>query len=290
MQNHHPTTVVIPLPNHDFDPTEAAVSWKILKGYGRRVLFATPNGNRANGDPHMLTGEGLDLWGFIPLLKKIRILGLMLRANAEARKAYAMMEQDPDFIKPMSYQDLQTDLFDGLLLPGGHYARGMRRYLEDPILHAFVGAFFDSAKPVGAICHGVVVAARSLSPRTGRSVLYGRKTTALTWQLEKAAWSLMRFAGRVWDPDYYRTYPEEPGEPTGYKSVQAEVTRVLKQPEDFLDVPKTTPYYFLKTSGMFRDSDSDDRPAWVVKDGSYVSARWPGDVHVFARTFSSLLG
>jgi hypothetical protein len=107
--------------------------------------------------------------------------------------------------------------------------------------------------------------------------------------LEKAAWSLMRFAGRVWDPGYYRTYSEEPGEPEGYRSVQAEVTRSLARPEDFLDVPRTAPYYFHKTSGMFRDTDSDDRPAWVVQDGAYVSARWPGDVHKFAQTFSSLL-
>jgi hypothetical protein len=33
----------------------------------------------------------------------------------------------------------------------------------------------------------------------------------------------------------------------------------------------------------------DDRPAWVVRDGSYVSARWPGDVHTFARTFAAVL-
>ncbi|PKP34308.1 MAG: thiJ/pfpI-family protein, partial [Bacteroidetes bacterium HGW-Bacteroidetes-17] len=152
-----------------------------------------------------------------------------------------------------------------------------------------VGSYFDNGKPVGAICHGVVVAARSLSPRTGKSSLYGRKTTALTWQLEKAAWLMMRFAGRVWDPGYYRTYLEVPGEPEGYRSVQSEVTRALERPEDFQDVPRTEPHYFLKTSGMFRDSASDERPAWVVRDGLYVSARWPGDVHTFARTFSSLL-
>jgi hypothetical protein len=29
--------------------------------------------------------------------------------------------------------------------------------------------------------------------------------------------------------------------------------------------------------------------AWVVRDGNYISARWPGDVHTFARTFAELL-
>jgi len=289
MQNIRSATVVIPLPNQDFDPSEAAVSWEILREAGHTVLFATPDGIRAYGDPRMLTGEELDIWSFIPGLKNFKILGLLLRANVEARRAYQMMETDPVFLKPMSYQELAGEKFDGLLLPGGHYARGIRSYLEDRTLQSFVGAFFDSGKPVGAICHGVVVAARSISPKTGRSVLYGHRTTALTWQLEKAAWSLMRYAGRVWDPGYYRTYLEESGEPEGYRSVQAEVTRSLAKPEDFLDVPRTAKNYFRKTSGLFRDTESDDRPAWVVQDGTYVSARWPGDVHKFAQTFSSLL-
>ncbi|HVN71346.1 MAG TPA: type 1 glutamine amidotransferase domain-containing protein [Desulfomonilia bacterium] len=289
MQDKRAARVVIPLPNRDFDPTEAAVSWQILKEAGHQVLFATPDGSRAYADPRMLTGEELDLWSFIHPLKKIRLLGLMLRANDGARQAYLMMESDPAFLKPMTYRDLSADRFDGLLLPGGHYARGMRRYLEDSLLQAFIGEFFSSKKPVGAICHGVVAAARSVSPGTGRSVLYGRKTTALTWKLEKSAWSLMRFMGRVWDPGYYRTYPESRGEPEGYRSVQAEVTRSLARPEDFLDVPRSAPDYFRKTSGMFRDTLSDHRPSWVVQDGSYVSARWPGDVHKFALTLSALL-
>ena len=31
------------------------------------------------------------------------------------------------------------------------------------------------------------------------------------------------------------------------------------------------------------------RAAFVVRDGNYLSARWPGDVHRFAREFSALL-
>ncbi len=40
---------------------------------------------------------------------------------------------------------------------------------------------------------------------------------------------------------------------------------------------------------MVRDTFDDDRPAFVVRDGNYVSARWPGDVHTFARAFAELL-
>jgi putative intracellular protease/amidase len=77
--------------------------------------------------------------------------------------------------------------------------------------------------------------------------------------------------------------------PTGYMSVQQEVTRALARPDDFLDVPADSPNHRQKTSGMVRDNFDDDRPAFVVRDGNYVSARWPGDAHTFAKEFAALL-
>ena len=283
------TSVVIALPRRDFDPSEAAISWQLLTQAGYRVCFATPDGKPSAADPLMLSGEGLDLWGCVPVLRRIRLLGLALRANAAARRAHALMLRDPAYATPVRFAALRAADFDGLVLPGGHRARGMREYLEDPLLQRFVGEFFDSGRPVAAICHGVVLAARSRSSITGKSVLFGRRTTGLTWQLEKTAWTLMKFAGRVWDPAYYRTYSEGPGEPAGYRGVEAEVKRALASPGHFLDVPATAPDRFRKASGLFRDSDTDSGPAWVVRDGNYVSARWPGDVHTFARTFASVL-
>lgn len=235
----------------------------------------------------MLSGEGLDPWGFVPGLSKLRVTGLTLRAQAPARRAYAEMEHDPAFLQPLRYEALRVADFDGLLLPGGH-AKGMRPYLENTQLQQLVAAFFDAGKPVAAVCHGVVLAARSTSKKTGKSVLHGRKTTALTWPLENAAWK-MCWLIRFWDRHYYRTYLEQRGEPTGYRSVEAEVTRALASPADFLDVPRSAADYFRKASGMFRDTAADHRPAWVVRDGPYVSARWPGDVHTFAKTFAAVL-
>jgi putative intracellular protease/amidase len=281
--------VLIVLPVRDFDPSEVAVTWKVLKNAGNSVVFATPDGQSAVADPLMLSGEELDLWGRIPVLRKAKILGLALRANSDARRAYASMQNSPSFRAPVAYSTLRIDQFDGLVLPGGHWARGMRQYLEDFALQRFVGDFFEADKPVAAICHGVVLAARSRSARTGKSVLHGRKTTALTWRLEKAAWITMKYFGRVWDPAYYRTYLEFGAEPAGYRSVQAEVSRALASPADFCDVPKVSSDYFRKSSGLFRDSDSDQRPAWVVRDRRYVSARWPGDVHTFAAEFGAVL-
>ena len=44
-----------------------------------------------------------------------------------------------------------------------------------------------------------------------------------------------------------------------------------------------------KTGGTVRDTWDDARPAFVVHDGNYISARWPGDVHMFAKSFAEVL-
>lgn len=280
--------VLISLPARDFDPSEAAVSWQVLSNAGHAVTFATPDGRPAAADDMMLSGEGLDPWGSIPLLRKLPLIGLLMRANRDARNAYAAMIADRSYAAPLRWDAVDASTFDGLLLPGGHRARGMREYLESGTLQRCVVDFFEAQKPVAAICHGVLLAARSTSAKSGRSVLFGYKTTALTWALENSAWKVARIT-RFWDPNYYRTYLEKAGEPDGYMSVQQEVTRALANPADFLDVPKTDPDCRRKTSGLQRDTMDDARPAFVVQDRNYVSARWPGDVHTFAKAFAGLL-
>lgn len=279
--------ILCPLPSRDFDPSEVGVTWKVLTAMGHRVTFATPDGLPAACDPIMISGRGLDPWSNVPVLGKIRILGLMLRANKAARTAYRAMTQDAAFLHPIRWTAIDVSKFDGLFLGGGHRARGMREYLESPILQGVIASFFAMNKPVGAICHGVLLAARS-TQESGKSVLYGRKTTSLTWVQEKTA-SAFAHVGRFWDRNYYRTYIEEPGQTEGFLSVQQEVTRALEKPTDFVDVPGSDPLFKVKTSGLSRDTAEDDRPAWVVRDGNYLSARWPGDVHTFARDLGRLL-
>ena len=279
--------IIVPIPSRDFDPTEAAVSWSVLKRLGHSVMFATPDGQPGRADDMMITGEGLDPWGFMPGLKRLTAVGRLMRANAEARQAYAVMLQDPAYQAPLSWAQVRREDFDGLLLPGGHRARGMREYLESEVLQKLVVQFFAAGLPVAAICHGVLLAARSRNS-DGHSVLFGRRTTALTWALENAGWKVGRIV-RFWDPNYYRTYVDGPGEPAGTMSVQQEVTRALARPEDFLDVPAGAPDYRRKTSGMARDTFDDDRTAFVVRDGNYISARWPGDAHTFAKAFATVL-
>lgn len=265
------------------------MSWQTLIAEGHDVIFATPDGHPASADTMMLDGVGLDPWGWMPGLRRLPLVGLMLRANGDARRAYAALLLDAAFCAPWRWDEVDPSHYDALLLPGGHRARGMREYLESSLLQNLVTTFFATDKPVAAICHGVLLAARSRWPVTDVSVLFGRRTTALTWALESKGWKTARFT-RFWDPHYYRTYHEVDGQPAGYMSVQQEVMRALASPADFIDVPLEATKYRRKTSGLARDSARDDSPAFVVRDGNYLSARWPGDVHTFARQFAAMLG
>jgi hypothetical protein len=72
-------------------------------------------------------------------------------------------------------------------------------------------------------------------------------------------------------------------------SVQKEVTRALENPSDFRNVESDSRHRRVQTSGMARDTATDSRPAFVVDDGNYISARWPGDTHTFAAAVSARL-
>jgi putative intracellular protease/amidase len=143
----------------------------------------------------------------------------------------------------------------------------MRQYLGSQLLQDKVAAFWALARPVGAICHGVLVLARTIDPGTGKSVLAGRRTTCLARYQERTAYMLTAWRlGR-----YYRTYRQY---------VEDEVIAALNDPGQFQRGPRE-----LKRRG----TADDDGPAFVVGDGNYISARWPGDAYLFARRFLALL-
>jgi protease I len=245
-------TILMPLPQSDFDPTETGVPWRVLTGLGHTITFATPAGRLSAADPRMVSGQGLGP------------LSPLLKADRNGRSAYDAMIASAEFQAPLAWEVLPDHDFDALLLPGGH-AKGIRPYLESPLLQAAVASYFAARKPVGAICHGVLVAARSRT-RSGQSILHGRKTTALLRSQEIFAWNLTR----LYLGDYYRTYPET--------TVEDEVIQSLARPEDFQRGP--TPIR----------RDTAKRPdGFAVVDGNYVSARWPGDAHAFANALGHLL-
>ncbi len=245
--------VWIPLPDRDFDPTESAVPWRALTRAGHEVVFATESGGSTpQADPRVLQG----------------VLFGKMGAPEAGKAAYAEMEQAPAFQNPVSWNDLDVATFDGLVLPGGH-APGMRPYLESETLRAQVRAFWRLQRPVGAICHGVLVLARTQDFATGKSVIAERRTTCLTKTMELVAyyttfWKLGR---------YYRTYDT---------TVQDEVKAALVNPGGQFETGPFT----LSDPSKLREEDAR---GFVVQDGRYLSARWPGDAFLFAKSFVALV-
>lgn len=244
--------VLIPLPDHDFDVTEVAVPWKILSDAGHDVVFATEaGGRRPEADQRLLDGV---------------IFG-QLGAAAEAIAFYTALHDTAAFQAPQCWSELDVAEFDALVLPGGHAPR-MRQYLGSTSLQQQVARFWKLERPVGAICHGVIVLARSIDPDTGRSVIHDSRTTCLVKYMERSAFALTAWKlGR-----YYRTYPAY---------VEDEVRSVLRHPaKQFVVGPRTL---------TKRGTATDDRHASVVEDGRYISARWPGDAYLFARRLAAQL-
>jgi hypothetical protein len=85
--------------------------------------------------------------------------------------------------------------------------------------------------------------------------------------MEQLAWQLTRWKLG----DYYRTYPTY---------VEDEVRAALG-PAGHLE---RGPVHLLR-----RGTATDDGPTFLVEDGAYVSARWPGDAYRFGKALLSRL-
>ena len=147
--------VLMPVPDSDFDVTEVAVPWHVLTAAGHEVVFASERaGASLTGDPKLLTGV---------------IFG-QLGAEPEPQQFYREMTGTAPFQSPIAWADLQPDQYDGLILAGGH-APGMRQYLDNSVLRDKIAQFWALHRPVGAICHGVLVIASDLIPPSLRRFL-----------------------------------------------------------------------------------------------------------------------
>ena len=101
----------------------------------------------------MLTGQGLDPGGFVPGLRALTLIGRALGADKRGRAAYAEMAQSDAFRRPIRWDAASAADFDGLILPGGHRARGMTQYLESPLVQRLAADFFGQGKACSAcIC------------------------------------------------------------------------------------------------------------------------------------------
>jgi putative intracellular protease/amidase len=133
----------------------------------------------------------------------------------------------------------------------------MRQYLENPVLQSKVLQFWQQGKLIGAICHGVLVLARTIDPQTGRSVLYGHKVTAVPKSLDRTAYLLDNWLVKRG----YLIYP---------RCVAEEVRACLERPEDF-------------------SSGSSILVPYVVSDGDLITSRWYMDAELFSERFADAL-
>ena len=186
------------------------------------------------------------------------VLAASLKARMEAEAAYAAMIAAPHFNKPTTWARAHANSYDALHFPGGH-APGMRSYCESAQVFRLAREAFAAGQPVSAICHGVLPLARA-------GVLKGRRTTALTHIMEEIA---VRLTAKAL-PDHYRTYPI---------SVEAEVRQRIGKQGKF------------ERGGLFPRYAGSKAPdsGFVVQDGNYISARWPGDAWTLAVRLNELL-
>ena len=246
--------VLIPVPSYGFDPTEVAIPWKLISQKEIEIVFITPDGKKAAADKLMLSGKKLGIWKSV------------LQARKDAINAYLEMGKSEAFCNPLKYNDVLEKDFDAILLPGGH-DKGAKEYLESEILQQLIVAFFKAKKPVAAVCHGVVLAARSIDSDTGKAVIHNYKTTSLLKSQELLAYNLTR----LWLKDYYLTYPEI--------TTEDEVRSVLSNQNNFIKGP--TP--------LLKDSHKNLKRGFIVKDRNYLSARWPGDIYNFSIEFINMV-
>lgn len=237
--------VLIPIPDKDFDPSEVAIPYQAIKHHG--IVFATPEGRVAEADHRMLDGNGLGIFAGI------------LKARKTAVKAYLDMKDSYVFQHPIAYGDIDASEFDAVILPGGH-APGMKVYLESKHVQDAVKELDSKNKIVAAICHGVLVCARS-------GILKEKKVTALPRKSELLVWYLTRKKLG----SYYRTYAET--------TVEDEVRQALSDPKNFFPGPPT----------LFHDDPKNLWPGFVIRDRNLLTARWPGDAHSFAFEFLKML-
>lgn len=225
--------IAIALPDRDFDVTEVATPWHRFTESGFEVVFSTEHGAVGQADPRLIEGV---------------VFG-RLGAKPPALLRYDRMIRSPEFLAPVPYAELDPASFDALVLPGGH-AQGMRPYLESERLRQVVLACMRQEKVVGAICHGLIVLARTRDPDTGRSVIHHRQVTGLLKLLERTGYYLTFWKlGR-----YYRTYPAY---------VEDEIKACLQD------------------EAQFKKGQAPWLP-FVQRDGNLITARWPEDAERFA--------
>jgi len=246
-------SVLIFLPDYDFDPTEVVVSWKCLTSYGINVFFSTENGNESMGDMIQMKKGGL-VFGF-------------LSASDDVKRYYKDMTKTNNFKHPIPWVEVEVENYNGIILPGGH-TNGMKPYLESQVIREKVLEYWKLKRPIGAMSRGVLVLARTKKTKNNLSIIKKKNTTTFPKVLEDGAFYLTKFT----HGNLFRTYE---------KSCEEEVCENLESKDQF---QKGVISKIVKRDTLF-----DQSAGFIMVDGNYVSCRWAGDSHTFICKFMELL-
>lgn len=110
--------------------------------------------------------EDLELW--YPVIRLREAGAEVVLAGEKAGAQYTGKHGVPAQAD-ISYDDLNADEYDGLVIPGGYAPDKMRRY---PKVLEFVKRMDEAGKPIGIICHAgwVTISADILKGRKATSV------------------------------------------------------------------------------------------------------------------------
>jgi len=240
--------ILLPLPALGYECTEATVPWRVLTQAGHQITFATPDGKPATADMTTVDGTGLGLLGYI------------FRAAKAVRGYHAEMVRSADYQAPIRWDAIDPVDFDAVVVPGGHHNE-MRPFLDSTELHATLAAFSEQNKLVAAICHGVLLVARS-KQLDGRSIVAGRHVTTVPGDAENQVHKLC--SARMGHERY--------GKP--YDLTAEEEVRELMHGEGQLTIVKMP----------FRHDASGRETGLCIVDEHVVTARMPHDSWTFAKT------
>jgi len=131
---------------------------------GRRVLIATGEFGEALETYYLifrLLEEGAVPVVAAPTKKRLQLVVHDFEPEYEGYTEKLGYQLDVD----VAYADVRPDDYAGLLIPGGRAPEEIR---QDDDLVAIVGNFLDQKKPIGAMCHGVMLiyTARPIRGRT----------------------------------------------------------------------------------------------------------------------------
>lgn len=109
--------------------------------------------------------EDLELW--YPILR-LREEGVEVRLVGEKAGTTYIGKYGVPAVSDLSFSEIDSDLYDGLLVPGGWAPDKLRRYIE---VLRLVRRMNEQGKPIGQICHAgwVLISA---------DILKGKKVTS----------------------------------------------------------------------------------------------------------------